>query len=88
MNYVHVRIFPCVFFLIQTEDHDVYEEVDEHDYKAVYDDANFVEDDDEGGYIDDGLNNDDENQYSDEYDDTDSKLASMLLLFFFLYMIY
>ncbi|KAI9257390.1 DNA polymerase family B-domain-containing protein [Phascolomyces articulosus] len=60
----------------RTEDQDVYEEVDEHDYNAVYDDANFVEDDDEGGYIDNGLNNDDGNQYSDEYDDTDSKLAS------------
>ena len=77
----------CIFaylcvFLAQTEDQDVYEEVDEYDYKAVYDDANFVEDDDEGGYIDDGLNNDDENQYSDEYDDKDSKLASTLFCFF------
>ncbi|KAJ8662546.1 hypothetical protein O0I10_001507 [Lichtheimia ornata] len=51
---------------------DVYVEVEEHDYHALNDDADFVEDDDNAGYIDDGMGNDEE-EFSDEYDQADQK---------------
>ncbi|KAI8147542.1 hypothetical protein BJV82DRAFT_654233 [Fennellomyces sp. T-0311] len=56
------------------DDDQIYDEVDDKDYSAVYDDENFVEDDDQGGYIDNGYN--DDQQFSDDYDDVDNKLPS------------
>lgn len=57
---------------------DVYVEVEEHDYHALNDDADFVEDDDNAGYIDDGLGNDEE-EFSDEYDQADRKTSKYYL---------
>lgn len=62
-------VFSCLVFL-QVDD--VYVEVEEHDYQALNDDADFVEDDDNAGYIDDGMGNDEE-EFSDEYDQADQK---------------
>lgn len=62
-------VFSCLVFL-QVDD--VYVEVEEHDYHALNDDADFVEDDDNAGYIDDGMGNDEE-EFSDEYDQADQK---------------
>ncbi|KAG1468258.1 hypothetical protein G6F56_003936 [Rhizopus delemar] len=45
---------------------DLYEEVEENDYLAIQNDEAFVEDDDEGGYIDNGEI--EEYNYSDEYE--------------------
>ncbi|ORX49875.1 hypothetical protein DM01DRAFT_363903 [Hesseltinella vesiculosa] len=47
-------------------DDELYDEVDEDDYKGIHDDSNFVEDDDDGGYVDRGQQ---EEVYSDEYDE-------------------
>ncbi|CAO3621927.1 unnamed protein product [Cunninghamella blakesleeana] len=44
---------------------DLYDEVDEDEYNNLQDDSNFVEDNDNAGYIDNGQ---EEEIYSDEYD--------------------
>ncbi|KAL0089598.1 hypothetical protein F4703DRAFT_1914916 [Phycomyces blakesleeanus] len=49
---------------------DMYEEIDDEDYDSIRDDENFVEDDDNGGYIDNGL--DDDQAFSDEYEQQES----------------
>lgn len=45
---------------------DLYDEVDDNGYEQV--DEDFVEDDDNAGYIDNGI---DEQHFSDEYDEPD-----------------
>ncbi|KAI9281846.1 DNA polymerase family B-domain-containing protein [Sporodiniella umbellata] len=49
---------------------DLFEEVEENDYLAIQNDEAFVEDDDEGGYIDNGEA--EEYTYSDEYETEDN----------------
>ncbi|KAG0194902.1 DNA-directed DNA polymerase alpha catalytic subunit pol1 [Apophysomyces sp. BC1034] len=53
--------------LYEEESQDIYKEIDEDDYNAINDDENFVSDDDNAGYIDNGLN--EEQAFSDEYED-------------------
>ncbi|KAF7726453.1 DNA-directed DNA polymerase alpha catalytic subunit pol1 [Apophysomyces ossiformis] len=53
--------------LYEEEEQEIYKEIDEEDYHAINDDENFVEDDDNAGYIDNGYN--DEQAFSDEYEE-------------------
>ncbi|KAG1054455.1 hypothetical protein G6F43_003533 [Rhizopus delemar] len=56
------------------DDDDLYEEIEENDYLAIQDDEAFVEDDDKGGYIDNG--EEEEYNYSDEYETEVEKISS------------
>ncbi|KAG1219755.1 hypothetical protein G6F35_007232 [Rhizopus arrhizus] len=56
------------------DDGDLYEEIEENDYLAIQDDEAFVEDDDKGGYIDNG--EEEEYNYSDEYETEIEKISS------------